>query len=93
MDIRQTYLELLAQDVEHNLPRFDKSTGRFLTGDGWAVTNQDIVYPLALLYTTRAHGNPHYRDERILEYALRGADAWRDFQFADESAFITLTLH
>ena len=82
MDIRQAYLELLAQDVEHNLSRFDESTGRFLTGGGWAVTNQDIVYPLALLYT-QAPGNPHYHDERILAYALRGADAWRDFQYPD----------
>ena len=83
MDIRSTYLRFLVKDVEHNLERFDQATGRFMTGDGWAVTNQDIVYPLALLYTTPAPDNPYYGDERILQYALRGADAWRDFQYPD----------
>jgi hypothetical protein len=81
MEIRDTYLRFLADDVERNLERFDEETGRFMTGDGWAVTNQDIVYPLALLYTTA--GNPYYGDDRILVYALRGADAWRDFQYPD----------
>lgn len=80
-EIREAYLRFLVDDVEPNLERFDESTGRFLTGGGWAVTNQDIVYPLALLYTTA--GNRYYGDERILHYALRGADAWRDFQYPD----------
>ncbi len=83
MNIRNTYLRFLVQDVEHNLERFDESTGRFMTGDGWAVTNQDIVYALALLYTTPDPANPYYGDERVLQYALRGADAWRDFQYPD----------
>lgn len=80
-EIREAYLRFLVDDVEPNLERFDEETGRFLTGDGWAVTNQDIVYPLALLYTTP--GNRYYGEERILHYALRGADAWRDFQYPD----------
>jgi hypothetical protein len=83
MDVRQTYLRFLAEDVEQNLERFDERTGRFLTGEGWAVTNQDLVYPLALLFTTRHANNPYAGDARILEYALRGADAWRDFQYPD----------
>ncbi|MFN2157704.1 MAG: hypothetical protein ACK2UX_20930 [Anaerolineae bacterium] len=81
MGIRDTYLRFLSDDVERNLERFDEETGRFLTGDGWAVTKQDIVYPLALLYTTA--GTPYYGDDRILHCALRGADAWRDFQYPD----------
>jgi len=83
MHIRRTYLRMLAEDVAPNLTRFDQRTGRFLTQGGWAVTNQDIVYPLALLYLTEDSVNPYYRDERILEYAVRGADAWRDFQYPD----------
>ena len=81
MEIRDTYLRFLVDDVQRNLERFDEDTGRFMTGDGWAVTNQDIVYPLALLYTTAE--SPYYGDERILRHALRGADAWRDFQYPD----------
>ena len=83
MDVRQTYLRMLVEDVEPNLARFDEATGRFLTDGGWAVTNQDIVYPLAFLYTAPDPANPYYQDERILYYALRGADAWRDFQYPD----------
>jgi hypothetical protein len=85
VEVKQSYLGFLVEDVAHNLARFDQSTGRFMTGDGWAVTNQDIVYPLALLYTTQDDGNPYYQDEDILAYALRGADAWRDFQYPDGS--------
>jgi hypothetical protein len=85
MDVRQTYLRFLAEDVEGNLERFEEATGRFLTGGGWAVTNQDLVFPLALLYMTDDPDNPHYGDARILDYALRGADAWRDFQNPDGS--------
>jgi hypothetical protein len=81
MEILSTYLGFLVEDVERNLERFDEATGRFMTGDGWAVTNQDIVYPLALLYTTA--GNRYHGDQGILRYAVRGADAWRDFQYPD----------
>src|SRR5690554_6353716 len=83
MDIRQAYLRMLADDVPQNLDRFDEATGRFLTGGGWAVTNQDIVYPLALLYTTEDPANPYFRDDTLLTYIGRGGDAWRDFQNPD----------
>ncbi len=85
MDIRQTYLKMLAEDVPLNLERFDEATGRFLTGGGWAVTNQDLIYPLALLYTTESPVNPYHGDERILHHIRRGGDAWRDFQNPDGS--------
>ena len=83
MSVRRAYLESLVQDVEMNLERFEPSSGRFLTGGGWAVTNQDVVYPLALLYVTEDPSNPYYGDERILDHVARGADAWRDFQYPD----------
>lgn len=83
MDIRQAYLKMLAEDVPLNLKRFDEASGRFLTGGGWAVTNQDLIYPLALLYRTESPVNPYYHDENILRYAMRGGDAWRDFQNPD----------
>ena len=81
IDLKSAYLELLVAGVEYDRKRFDPTTGRFLTGGGWAVTNQDIVYPLALLYTTP--GNPYHRDQSVLEMAVCGADAWRSFQNAD----------
>lgn len=80
-DLRPRYRSLLADDVEANIPRFEPESGRFLTGTGWAVTNQDIIYPLALLSLkpgTRWHG-----DEQIFNMVIRGGDALRDFQYED----------
>ncbi|MCB0079956.1 MAG: hypothetical protein KDE47_03455, partial [Caldilineaceae bacterium] len=82
-DIPTTILRTLIEDVPMNLARFDESTGRFLTEGGWAVTNQDLVYPLALLYRTQHPDNPYFQDQHILGYACRGGDAWRDFQYPD----------
>ncbi|GIV78119.1 MAG: hypothetical protein KatS3mg050_2513 [Litorilinea sp.] len=82
-EIRRQILRTLVEDVEMNLARFDPATGRFLTEGGWAVTNQDIIYPLALLYRTQDPDNPYAQDGRILEYVLRGGDALRDFQYPD----------
>lgn len=81
MNIKQTIFRTLLSDVEMNLARFDEETGRFLTDGGWAVTNQDIIYPLALLYYTEAADNPYYGDARVLNCALRGGDALREFQY------------
>ena len=50
---RQTILAYLRSGVPDAVKRFDKRTGRFLAANGgWAVTMQDIVFPLALLYRT-----------------------------------------
>ncbi len=83
--MKQIYLRCLVEDVSRNLDRFDETTGRFMTGDGWAVTNQDIVYPLALLYTTPDAENPYAHDDRILDIILRGAEACRDLQYPNGS--------
>ncbi|MBT3271884.1 MAG: hypothetical protein HN368_01920 [Spirochaetales bacterium] len=82
-DLRSTFLRFLVDDVAQNLERFDSSTGRFKTGDGWAVTNQDLIYPLALLFKTADPDNIYYDDSKILEFALRGGDALRNFQNPD----------
>jgi hypothetical protein len=37
MGMQQTYLRCLIEDVEQNLERFDKDTGRFLVGGGWTM--------------------------------------------------------
>ena len=52
-----------------------------MTGNGWAVTNQDIIYPLSLLYLTE--GSRYYQDDTILDLVIRGGDALRDFQNPD----------
>ncbi len=80
-----------AKSADLRLEGFDESTGRFITEPqgppapgagpedlGWAVTNQDIIYPLALLYTTP--GTQMHGDARILNAALRAGDAVRAAQ-------------
>lgn len=78
---KDVYLQCLVNGVNDALSRFDEDTGRFMSGTGWAVTNQDIIYPLALLY--KQPGNPCHEDERILDHAMRGGDALRNFQYPD----------
>lgn len=82
-EIQPAILKMLVADVPRNLARFDPATNRFLTDGGWAVTNQDIIYSLALLYTTPHPENPYYQDAEILDVIKRGGDAWRDFQYPD----------
>jgi hypothetical protein len=93
-DTRQHILQVMAEAVASHLERFDPGTGRFLSelegppapgarpeDLGWCVINQDILYPLAVLYCrpgTRYHGDP-----AILDMALRAGDAIRDFQYPD----------
>lgn len=82
-ELQTLLLQTFVEDVPLNLARFDEETGRFLTEGGWAVTNQDHIYPLALLYTLNHAANPYYQDASLLPYIQRGGDAWRDFQYPD----------
>jgi len=92
--VKQRILQVMAEGVTDRLPQFDPATGRFLQEPdgppapgarpdeiGWCVINQDIIYPLAVLYTTP--GTSFYGDRRILEMVQRGGDAIRDFQYPD----------
>jgi hypothetical protein len=93
-EVRKHILGVMAEAVDERIPDFDEKTGRFhseLEGPpapgakpediGWFIVNQDIIYPLALLYTTP--GTRYHGDSAILNMALRGGDAIRDFQYPD----------
>ena len=80
-DARPRYIDFLDAAVPDALERFDPKTGRFLTNGGWAVTNQDIIYPLAFLQS--CSGSRYYRDETLTEFMYRGGDALREFQNPD----------
>ncbi len=78
-EVRQTILGYLARGVPAAVERFEADTGRFLAaGGGWAVTNQDIIYPLALLHATE--GTDCRGSEEVLGLIARGGDALRDWQ-------------
>ena len=80
--VPQTVLEHFARGVPAARERFDGKTGRFLhESGGWAVTNQDVILPLALLCKTP--GTPCHEDPEIMDLALRGGDALRNWQDDD----------
>ena len=92
--LKKTLLSRIADGVEKIIPTFDENSGRFLSKPAgpiapgareedlnWNVTNQDVMYALATAYV--APDNPLYGDSRVLEMALRAADAVRDFQYPD----------
>ncbi len=93
-EIAQRVLRVMAEAVAGAVSGFDERTGRFLSelkgppapgakpeDLGWGVINQDIIYPLAVLYTTP--GTKFRGDRTILNMALRGGDAIREFQYPD----------
>ncbi|TNJ64605.1 hypothetical protein FE784_19330 [Paenibacillus hemerocallicola] len=75
--------EWFARNVEEAFGQFDPQTGRFMEGDGWAVTNQDIMLCMAFLYLHQAPGNRLYRDAMLLERIGLTGDALRSFQYPD----------
>ncbi len=69
----------LSAGVAEARASFDARSGRFLAPNGgWAVTNQDAIFPLALLYGSP--GTEHHRAASVLRLCLRGGDALRDAQ-------------
>lgn len=94
MSITTRLVTLLDQAVKAEFERFDAKTGRFLKpldgppapdarpeDIGWGIINQDIIYPLALLYTTPE--SEFYQNPDVLQMALLGGDAIRQFQQPD----------
>lgn len=82
--IRDMCIELLVNVVPKIMDSFQESTGRFIFGGengGWGITNQDIIYPLAVLYKARDQRNIYYGNKKILEMALLGGDCIRNFQY------------
>lgn len=72
-----------AENVAAEFHKFDPVTGRFMEGEGWAVTLQDIMLCMAYVYKTDYPGNRLYQDAQLLEKIGRTGDALRDFQYPD----------
>lgn len=76
---KQRILDHFARQYPAVRASFDESTGRFLAADGgWAQTKQDVILPLAVLWSepgTDCHG----RDD-VLDLACRGGDCLRNRQ-------------
>ena len=76
------YLDQLIKGVTPVLKSFLEDTGRFTQG-GWSVDNQEVIYPLAYLYTLNEARNPYAGDKKLLKVALKGGDAICDAQYED----------
>ena len=80
-DVRALIMAPLAKGVSDARQRFEPESGRFLAANrGWAVTNQDVIYPLALLYTEPHPANPLAGSDEILNLCSQGGDALRERQ-------------
>src|SRR5437867_10792062 len=58
---REFYLDQLVKGVPPTLKSFIEETGRFAQ-DGWTVDNQEVIYPLAYLYSFKDAKNPFLGD-------------------------------
>lgn len=77
-------MERFVLSVEKELAKFDPASGRLLEPDGgWAVTHQDIMLSMALLYLTPHPANRYCGDAAFLERIGRVGDAYRAFQYED----------
>lgn len=82
LNLKDFYLGQLVKGVPGVISAFVETTGRF-SNNGWCVDNQEVIYPLAYLYTLSRAANPHFKDPKLLNAALKGGDAICDSQYED----------
>ncbi len=79
---RDFYLDQLLKGVPPALKTFKEDTGRF-AWDSWTVDHQELIYPLAYLYTFKDPKNSFFGNKTLLNAALKGGDAICDAQYED----------
>jgi len=79
---KEFYLDQLIRGVAPAMKSFLEDTGRFVQG-GWCVDNQEVIYPLAYLFTLQDGRNPYAGDKKLLNAALKGGDAICEAQYED----------
>ena len=73
MQGKDSLIKIIANGVKQAQHDIDPVSGRFLAENGgWAVTNQDVIWPLAWLYTHQHPENHYYHDKTILDLAMAG---------------------
>lgn len=74
---KERFVAQLAKRAPAALESFDPATGRFGKGI-WIVTDQNVMLPLAVLYTRKAEDNPYYQDAKLLDVLMKAGDALID---------------
>lgn len=70
---------VLVKSVPGILDSQDPKTGRFGSGI-WIVTDQNVMFPLAVAWAVEHPQNVHYRQARVLDAIMAGGDALIDDQ-------------
>ncbi len=84
VDPRAFYIEQILKGIPVTMKSFIEETGRFASG-GWGIDMQEVIYPLAYMYSLKDKANPFSGDSQLLDAALKGGDAIYDSQYADGS--------
>ena len=79
---KEDFLRRLAAAVPDILKQQDPKTGRFGSGI-FIVGDQNVIFPLAAAWATKAEGNPYYHDSKLLEAIMAGGDALIDDMLPD----------
>ncbi len=68
------FLKQLVKHVPLLLKTQNRENGQFGTGI-WIVTDQNVLFPLAVAWSRKDPANPHYHDPALLEAIGKGGDA------------------
>src|SRR4051812_30164209 len=73
-NFKEEFFPDLVEALPGILKSQDQKTGRFGKGI-WIVTDQNVMYPLAVAWATKREGNPHYHSDEVLNAIMAGGDA------------------
>lgn len=74
LQYRERFSKLLIDSTPGLLDTFDADTGRFGRGV-WICRDQDVMWPLAVVYTLDVPGNRYHRSPELLETIMKAGDA------------------
>jgi len=83
-NMKTKLVDLLIKEATHKMSSFQQNSGQFLSdNNGWAMTNQDLIWPFALLYNKEHSRNSLYRSKKLLEIVKKGGNAILNVQDRD----------
>ncbi len=80
LTFKDRLLRELVQRVPEVLESYQPETGRFVTGRAWDQRSNQRMFPLAVVYTTKADFNSRYHDAALLDIIIKSGHALIDAQ-------------